>query len=124
MAVRRSPHSNAGQRLNAGIGGAGSGTLLITIAQHIGVDTIPGLVFLYSAPILAVVTGAAFDQVRQWTEWYGEWAVIRRARRTLEKQLNNPNTSTEHKKDIRCMLEQMDHTIAVNHLARVKSIKS
>ena len=110
-------------KLNAGIGGAGGGAGVLAIAQHLGVDTWPGLLLMYAAPVIAVAYGGVLAQIQLLTEWSRDRSVVRQARKTIEKQLKDPNTSDEHKSEIRSKLEQLDKAVAENQLKRVKAIR-
>jgi hypothetical protein len=106
--------------INAGIGGVGGGTGLVAIAQTIGSHTILGEILLYLAPAVSVIAGTIFYQLKIQADWYGERWQIRRARKTIERQLESPHTSEDHKIEIRKMLEELDHSVAISELNRVK----
>lgn len=119
---RRPASSSPAGKLNAGVGGAGGGAALISIAQHLGADTWPGLVLMYCAPVIAVGYGGAIAQFQLWSDWTRERSVIRQARKTIEKALKHPHTSEEHKADLRKDLERLDKAVAENHLDRVRAL--
>lgn len=106
--------------INAGIGGVGGGTGLVAIAQTVGAHTILGEVLLYVAPAVSVIAGIMFYQLKLQADWYGERWQIRRARKTIERQLSSPHTSEEHKVEIRKMLEDLDRSVATAELNRIK----
>jgi len=116
----RSPRISSQSSINAGIGGAGGGTGLVAIAQAVGLHTVLGEVLLYIAPAVSVIAGAIFYQVKLQANWYGERWQIKRARKTLERQLSYPHTSEEHKSQIRKMLEELDQVVANAELNRIK----
>ncbi|WP_433664723.1 hypothetical protein ACQPW1_22780 [Nocardia sp. CA-128927] len=109
--------------MNAGIGGAGGGAALISIAQHLGVNTWPGLILMYCAPAIAVGYGGVIAQIQLWGDWTRERSVIRQARKTIEKGLKDPHTSDEHKADLTAKLELLDKAVAENHLDRVIALR-
>ena len=93
---------------------------MIAIAQLVGTHTVTGQVLMYVAPTVSVIAGTVLYQLRLQADWYGEQWQIRRARKTLEKRLNYPHTSDEHKATIKKMLEELDHAVAEAELSRVK----
>lgn len=113
-----SPASSAS--VNAGIGGAGGGTSMIAIAQVVGTHTVLGQVLMYVAPTVAVVAGSLLYQVKLQADWYGERWQVRRARKTLEKQLLSPHTTDEHKLWIKEQLQEVDRVVAEAELRRVR----
>ena len=106
----------------AGLGGVGAGTGLVAIAQAVGPSSTLGIVLLWIAPTVSFVTGAAFYYVQVQASRYFEKRLIGNARKTLEKQLDNPKTSDEHKAKIRDMLEDLEETVANAELERVRLI--
>jgi len=106
--------------INAGLGGVGGGTGIVAIAQQVGVHTVLGEVLIYVVPVVSVIAGAVLYQLKFRVDWYNERSQVKKARRTLEEQLRYPHTSEEHKAKIREMLEEIDHSVAVAELARIK----
>ncbi|MEU6561820.1 hypothetical protein [Nocardia nova] len=120
---RRPAADTQSRRLNAGIGGAGGGAALISIAQHLGADTWPGLILMYAAPAIAVGYGGVVAQIQLWGDWTRERSLIRQARKTIEKAMHDPHTSDEHKSELRTKLEQLDQAVTENHLERIKALR-
>lgn len=110
--------------VNAGLGGATGGTGIIGIAQVVGVHTLLGEILLYAAPTVSVVAGTVAYQLQSQANWLNELWEIKRARRTLLKQLISPGVSDETKAKIRQMIDELDHTLAEMQLSRVKVIAS
>ena len=109
----------------AGVGGASSGTLMVPLAQLAGgTHTVLGTVLLYSAPTVAVVSGAAMLMLKSTASAMTERWQVRQARKTLEGLLRNGHTSEEHKADVRKLLEELDRSVAQAELDRVKKIKA
>ena len=106
--------------MNAGIGGVGGGTSMIAIAQVVGTHTVVGQVLMYVAPTVSVIAGTVLYQLKLQADWYGERWQVRRARKTLEKQLNSPHASDDHKAWIKMKLEEVDHAVAEAELRRVR----
>ncbi|WP_205661242.1 hypothetical protein [Amycolatopsis vastitatis] len=73
--------------------------------------------------MVSVVSGAAIYELKQWVDWYKERSAVKKSRRTLEAQLQDPNTSEGHKEKIRRLLEELDHVVAKAAVDRVKSLK-
>lgn len=116
---RRSPSTPS---VNAGLGGVGGGTSMIAIAQVVGTHTVVGQALMYLAPTISVLAGAALYQLKLQADWYGERLQVRRARKTLEKQLNSPHATDDHKAWIRKKLEEVDQAVAEAELSRVRLI--
>jgi hypothetical protein len=74
----------------ASIGGIGGGTGLVAIAQTIGPHTTAGAILLYLAPAISFIAGAALYYLEVQASQYLERRLVASARRTLERQLDNP----------------------------------
>ena len=124
---RRSTRSQTGSyspgaSVNAGIGGVGGGTSLIAIAQVVGTHTVLGQVLMYVAPTVSVIAGTVLYQLKLQADWYGERWQVRRARKTLERQLNSPHASDDHKARLKKKLGEVDQAVAEAELRRVRLI--
>lgn len=108
--------------INAGLGGIGGGTSFVAISQIIGNNTLWGALFMYAAPTISVVAGIVVYQIGQQATWYAERWQIRRARRTLLRQLADRHLSGDHKKKVQEMLEELDKVVAEAELNRIKAI--
>jgi hypothetical protein len=106
----------------AGIGGVGSGTGVIAIAQTVGLHTPFGAFLAYIAPAITVIGGAALYYLEVQASQYLEQRSVNSAKKTLEHQLDNPRTSDSHKREIRKMLEELEKIEASIKLDRVKLI--
>jgi hypothetical protein len=106
----------------ASIGGVGGGTGLVAVAQSMGPGTTFGAVLLYLAPAASFVVGSALYYVETQAGRYLERRLVDGARKTLERQLDNPRTSDEHKARIRRMLEEMETSVASRELERIRLI--
>lgn len=118
---RRTGGTSRPNKVNAGLGGAGGGTALVAFAQHLGVNTWPGLVLLYCTPLISIVFGAGIGLVQLWAVRIGEQSVVSSARKTIKEQLNNPNITEEHKADLQAKLQELDQIIAEQQISRVKA---
>jgi hypothetical protein len=110
-------------RARAGIGGIGGGTGLVAIAQSIGPHTALGATILYLSPAASYVVGLLLFYGEIQASRYLELRLVANARKTLERQLDNPRTSASHKAKIRRKLEQLEESIAATELERIKVIK-
>jgi hypothetical protein len=72
-----------------GVGGAGGGTALVAIAEH-----------------LAILFGGLIGYMGLLGNWTRQTAVGWRAEKTLEKALNDPNISDEKKAELRAKREE------------------
>jgi hypothetical protein len=122
--LRRSARAQGGHpspkaSVNAGIGGVGGGTGMIAIAQVVGTHTVLGQVLMYVAPTVSVIAGTVLYQLKLQADWYGERWQVRRARKTLERQLNSPHASDDHKAWLQKKLEEVDQAVAEAELRRV-----
>lgn len=106
-------HSEAnGGKTGAGLAGAGGGTLLAFVATSLPDTNTLKPWLLYAAPSVSIILGGLWI----WTQvkivnYFRDREfkrVIDQTRKTLEEALANPNTSEEHKKDIRKKLEEFD----------------
>ncbi|GAB2657206.1 hypothetical protein GCM10027271_14710 [Saccharopolyspora gloriosae] len=105
----------------AGVGGFGSGSAVVSLAHYIGLQTMLGQVLVLLTPVVTVLGSSAFFQLKLRLEWYNERSQVKRARKTLEDQLNYPHTSASHKREIQKLLEKLDHSEAENEFARIKA---
>ncbi|MEU0794514.1 hypothetical protein ABZ342_31025 [Amycolatopsis sp. NPDC005961] len=110
-----------GKPLQAGIGGAGGGTIMVTIAQAFGTHTVHGQIILYAAPTVSVIAGAVFFELKFRAERMTEKSRIKAARKTLVKQKEDPNTTASYKQELDKMIEEIDRTVANAEVARVKT---
>jgi hypothetical protein len=109
--------------INAGIGGVGGGTGIVAIAQQVGVHTVTGQILVYVAPAVSVIAGTVFYQLKLRADWYIERSQVKKARKTIEKQLKNPHTSEDYKIEARETLDELDRAEAAAELARIKFLK-
>ena len=113
--AKTSPNS-----VRASVGGVGGGTGLVALAQTLGTNTTAGAILLYAAPAVSVLVGTSLYYAEVQAARYLERRMVNNARKTLVRQLNDPHTSAEHKAKIRQMLEELEQSIAVAELERVK----
>lgn len=106
----------------ASVGGVGGGTGIVALAQAIGPGTKLGAMLLYLAPSISVGVGGALYFLETQVNRYFEQRLVKNAHQTLERQLDNPRTSYEHKTKIRSLLEELDLTEAQTELERVRGV--
>src|SRR4051794_315058 len=98
----RSQGELAGKKTGAGAAGAGSGTLLVLLANNLPSQSPlkPWLVLI--APSLSVAVSVLYYWVRRALDSYLEQRkrqrFIAEAKTNLDAALKNPNTSEEHRK--------------------------
>lgn len=100
--------------------GISSGTGLVGIAHIIGTSTLLGQIILYLAPAASYLVAIAIYYLNVQANRYVEYRLVQRARKTLEQQLANPRTSRAHKAKLLKMLEDLEESVAVHELERVK----
>src|ERR1700730_15540998 len=120
---RRTASPPSRERVGAGAGGAGGGAALISIAEHLGPTTWPGLILLYFSPLIGILVGGGIEQISMWDQRRRANAALTNARKTIEQQLNNSNASDAHKDKLRALLEQMDREVAEAQVDVVRSIR-
>lgn len=110
----------------AGLGGAGSGTTLVALAQSIWDNTTLGAVLIYGAPAITVMAGVLIYYLQVYVSSVAErrkhkdWLRrVASARMTLEQQLDSPNLSAQAKKRIREKLERLEVAVADQQVQRV-----
>lgn len=106
----------------ASVGGVGGGTGLVALAEAIGPGTKLGSMLLYLAPSISVGVGGTLYFLEAQVNRYFEQRLVKNAHQTLERQLDNPRTSYEHKAKIRELLEELDLTEARTELERVRGL--
>ncbi|GAA0335620.1 hypothetical protein NE235_14840 [Actinoallomurus spadix] len=103
------------------MGGVGGGTALIAAAQHIGTDKTWGQVLLYLSPMVSVALGSVIYYCFAQMNWMVLVFEVKRAKRTLLEQLEDPNVSDQVKEDIRRDLDEIDRRLSSARLARVRA---
>jgi hypothetical protein len=117
IVVRAKPN-----RAKATVGGVGSGTGLVAIANAIGPTTTMGAILLYLSPSVAYITGAVLYYIDVQTSRFLQRRMVNSARKTLTRQMQDPAMSTQYKARIRRKLEELEETVADAEVARVKSM--
>lgn len=106
----------------AGLAGAGGGTGLVAFAQSVSPDSTTKSLLLYLAPSVSVIFGTLVFFIEAQTSRYLQQRLVRRLRRTLEEYLQNPHTSDEHKLALRQRLEQVEQTVTLQEVERIRVI--
>ena len=106
--------------------GVGAGTLLVVLANNLPANNPwkPWLVLL--APSVSVALGAFLAwsgrNIQRWLADRQRQFRISRAKWTIEAALNNPQTSAEHKNQLRTELESLELLSVRAELLTVKSL--
>lgn len=75
---------------------------------------------LYLSPAASFVLGALLYFMEAQVSHYLEGRVVSEARKTLEQQLDSTRTSDKHKMRIRKLLEDLEATVALREVERVR----
>ena len=110
----------------ASLAGAGGGTLLTVIASSLDDTNILKQWLLYAAPsasilLSAILVWAQFTIGSYFRDKEVEF-LIRNAKLTLEKAIENENTSVTHKKALRKQLEQLELVTFNRLMIRIDSL--
>jgi hypothetical protein len=113
---------NASNGLQAGIAGAGGGTLLILIA-----DTIPeswGVkpFLIYLAPTISIVLSVFWLWIKKRYADYNRNKKLDLALKELEKFMNDPATSQDHKEQLRRSREQIQLAVVTKRMKDVEKL--
>jgi len=116
--------SSPGAKAGAGAAGAGSGTLLVLLANNLP-DKSPWKSWLVLfAPTLSIAITISYGWARRSIEHYLDRRdlerLIRDAKGTLKEALENPNTSEEHRKQIRGELESLEMLLVKSNIDRLR----
>jgi hypothetical protein len=111
-----------------GLAGAGGGTLLVLLANNLPQNSPwkPWLVLI--APSVSVGIAVLFSWARRFID--RKLAdrelerLVRRSRETLETALRNPETSPEHKAEMRKALEGLEKLLVQRNIKQIDAIDS
>jgi hypothetical protein len=111
---------------SSGLAGAGGGTLLVVFAKTLPKPWSELLVLV--APSVSVGISALF----WWSKQYFEHRLkerelqllVEQARKTLETALANPNTSPEHKAEMRQALEKLEKLLVQGAISRIDALRT
>ena len=119
---RSQTKSSARAAFQASAAGVGAGTLLGFLANNLPANNPwkPWLVFL--APSVSFVVAWSARNIQWWFADRQLRFAISRAKSTIEAALNNPQTSAEHKDQVRKELESLELLSVRAELVRVKSL--
>lgn len=118
---------SGGTRAGAGAAGAGSGTLLVLLANNLS-DNHPWKSWLVLlAPSLSITVTVAYGWARKAIDEYFEvrrtQRFIREAKGTLKEALDNPNTSDAHRAKLRAEFEELELHLVKTSIERVRIIE-
>jgi hypothetical protein len=115
----------SGIPLDAGTAGIGLGTLVAVVAERLPDDADAKPWLLVFAPSISVIISYAWAKGRSGaSDWLARWEaqrIFKEAKQTLEEGLNNPNTSEEHKAQLRADLERLEHDFIKNKTDRFRA---
>ena len=112
----------------AGIGGATSGGILLYLLSIINIENEVLLnLFTYSVPAISVALAGFISYVRKSANKKYQAYIIqfkqRQLRSTIEKYLEDPNTSENHKNELRQKLERLKQEEIDSKFAKLKELK-
>ena len=113
-------------RISAGVTSIGGVTILVFVAQQLP-DSYTTLkpTLLYIAPTLTAVSNIfATEVLILCRDFYHQWKkdqAITKAEGSIKKCLDDPNTSFEHKNDMRKQLEQLQSANISNKVSTAKN---
>ena len=114
----------AGAKVGAGAAGVGSGTLLVILANNIPEHNQWKTWLVLLAPSVTVAVGVVYGWIRALIErWLNKRElvhVIHQAKQTLSDALRNPETSEEHRAQLRKELEQLEMLLVRADLDRIR----
>jgi hypothetical protein len=115
-------------KAGSGAAGAGSGTLLVLLANNLPHDNPWKSWLILIAPSLSVAIGILYSWARKSVESYlnkRELAqLIRNAKKTLTEAVQNPNTSEEHRQQLRKELEELEVLLVRTDVDRIRILTS
>ena len=77
---------------------------------------------IYASPTVSVVTGWAAAVLDSQARYYQRRWVLGRTLKTLRQRLDNPDTSPDHKIEIRAKIEALEAKYAESEVARAAAI--
>ncbi len=114
----------SGSAIGGGVTGAGSGTLVVIIANGLPQDSPYKAVLLHSAPTVSVIIGTVTTYLISWLKQYLARKELEDAfsdaKNHMVEMLKNPETSDGHKNNIRQKLEQLESVTVESKLSAVK----
>ncbi|SRR5258708_25217267 len=119
---------SAGAKTGAGAAGAGSGTLIVLLANNLP-NTDPRKSWLILlAPSVSIGISVVYAWIRTGIEEYFEERKIKKfveqAKATLREALENKNTSEEHRSKLRGQLEELELLLVKSSIEKVRVVDS
>jgi hypothetical protein len=120
--------NRATSKLQAGVAGAGGGTLLVLLANNLP----PGNTWKPWLLIIAPSASVTISVVASWVKHYFEKKLntreleilIAQSKETLRSALNNDQTSPEHKAELRKNLEELERLLVNRDIENIKALVS
>ena len=125
--MARTPNQSKGsKRLIAGATGAGSGTLLVILANNLPETSPLKSWIVILAPSASVLAGGLYQwvvtKISNHFQQKDLTTAIEQARTTLTNALNNPVTTPEHKKELQESLERLEKLETEARMKKVQAL--
>ncbi len=125
--MANAPNQNkSSEKVIAGVTGAGSGTLIVMLANNLPEASPWKSWLVIMAPSVSVLSGAIYQWIKAKISDYFQQkdlsSAIDQARKTLETALNNQATTAEHKKELQKNLEKLEKLEAAARMKKVEAL--
>jgi hypothetical protein len=121
------PAHKGGRKTQAGVAGAGGGTLLTALVQLLDDNNPWKKLFLLAVPTVSVGISVCWffciDQVKQWWTDYNYARRVKRLHELTNKKLYDKDTTPEEKEQVRKKLQDFEISEIDNLIVEVKSLK-
>jgi hypothetical protein len=116
----------AGTKAGAGAAGAGSGTLLVLLANNLPGKNPWKTSLVLLAPSLSIAITVGYGWVRKAVDDYLDGRrvqrFVREAKVTLKEALGNTNTSEAHRRKLRTQLEELELLLVKASIEKVRVV--
>ncbi len=124
--MKTSQQGDNKRKTAASVAGAGAGTLLMAIFTSLSDETQSKKWLILSVPTLTVIISqAALFVGEQIKSWWNQKQISKEKQqlgRIIEEQLSDPNTSEEHKAEVRKAGEELKKIELQNQMQKVKGL--
>lgn len=114
--------------LTAGAAGAGSGTLLVLLANNLAASSPWKSWLVIIAPSASIAIAFAWKKISAVTESYLRKRelklLVAQAQGTLKQALQNKNTSNDHRKRLMQELEQLELLLVQTDVEKIKNLQT
>lgn len=121
-------HDKKGNKaaIGAGVSGASGGTLIVMLANSFPVGSQAQEILIHAAPTIAITLGAitsvCLEKIVRYLEDKDIEKALSVAKQSFTESLKNPETSSEHKNNLRESLEQLELIELESKMDNVKSL--